>query len=531
MKEDVKLEEAINELLEEKEDINYYFEPKSNTPSWIEYWGLKKEKANNWNALIFQYIENRWFVFSYGHAYHKLKSDSYEPDFGFIVSLNLIEKGKIKKIDKADFEKGKVSKETSTKKNTEFNSYNFNIYTQLLQNIQGKVDKNKNDMLSMVGGSNKLKITLKKVISREEIPSLCSFLLKTYSDESYKKDYPDLLKINRIKDKTIIASLDNKLIEEMNKRQDEIIIYSYEIETENFIGYSLVKKNKSIEEINDYYETLTTDITIESLKKVKLTIETENAKKYPVSFYKTLNFHTDLDNKIYYLYNGEWFNIDTDFYSNVKQTLDDCYKEHGKFITFDEKEIKDKYLLLNESKDGIQWEDTYNKSIVEKYPELMLLDKNNINVGNNKIEICDLYTVDENGHAVFYHVKKAKNSAVLSHLFAQGIISAQSISNNSKFLDQAKQKIKEIMPEDSKKDKYIKALDNDEPKKIVYIILYQKERKKDRTITDFIPYMSQLGLYNHIDVAKKTTRLGVEWYCPEYIKDNTEAATKSPTIN
>lgn len=65
----------------------------------------------------------------------------------------------------------------------------------------------------------------------------------------------------------------------------------------------------------------------------------------------------------------------------------------------------------------------------------LCLDKQLISTGGpDRIELCDILTKS----GTFIHVKKRGRSSTLSHLFAQGINSAELLLNDQAFLDDAR---------------------------------------------------------------------------------------------
>ena len=72
---------------------------------------------------------------------------------------------------------------------------------------------------------------------------------------------------------------------------------------------------------------------------------------------------------------------------------------------------------------SVREEQEFNGQLAKGHPgEYCLMDKKLIAFGGNKIEFCDIYTKQKQ----FVHVKKYTSSAVLSHLFFQGFVSAES---------------------------------------------------------------------------------------------------------
>ncbi|MEU4383443.1 DUF6119 family protein [Micromonospora echinofusca] len=82
-------------------------------------------------------------------------------------------------------------------------------------------------------------------------------------------------------------------------------------------------------------------------------------------------------------------------------------------------------------------EDAYNRAAAHRDPRLVLLDKKLLRTAQHRrgIEACDL--LGPSGELI--HVKRAKSSAPLSHLFAQGIVSYEALryqdDARARFLD------------------------------------------------------------------------------------------------
>jgi uncharacterized protein (TIGR04141 family) len=67
-------------------------------------------------------------------------------------------------------------------------------------------------------------------------------------------------------------------------------------------------------------------------------------------------------------------------------------------------------------------EDSYNRRISQSFNRSILLDKQTVRRPNGTaIEVCDVAT----GGRQLIHVKKGTSSSSLSHLFAQGVVSAE----------------------------------------------------------------------------------------------------------
>ena len=160
-------------------------------------------------------------------------------------------------------------------------------------------------------------------------------------------------------------------------------------------------------------------------------------------------------------------------------------------------------------------EGDYNEKTAKKDAALLLLDKRTVNVTGRTtpIEICDLLKIDqagqENKKCRLIHVKRKLNSSSLSHLFAQGSVSADLLWRSRDYRDKVLEKIEE---EEGKKTSPTKASgstdyegDFSEPFKdvtnppkteVVYAIIADW---KNRSLADALPFFSKVNLRRHIN--------------------------------
>src|SRR5262249_29442702 len=124
------------------------------------------------------------------------------------------------------------------------------------------------------------------------------------------------------------------------------------------------------------------------------------------SIYRCLVFETELDGRLYLLSEGEWFEVEPDFATQV---------------TTDVMQIPRVDLGLPAARKGEQ-EGAYNQRAAEQC-NLALLDRRTFRFGGSPFEVADLLTADR--HLI--HVKRKTQSATLSHLFMQGRVSAEAL--------------------------------------------------------------------------------------------------------
>ncbi|MEV6691878.1 DUF6119 family protein, partial [Micromonospora sp. NPDC051196] len=139
----------------------------------------------------------------------------------------------------------------------------------------------------------------------------------------------------------------------------------------------------------------------------------------------------ELDGVLYAPCAGVWYQIDSDHLSNLNDRVRRIPN------------LTDK-LRLQPWKIG-ENEGTYNSNALSGQLEHVVLDKKlfySSGGRNLKVEVCDLLTRNRE----LICVKKMKDSANLSHLFAQGSVSARLFSHNQDYRKAAVQQLSQIVP-------------------------------------------------------------------------------------
>ena len=151
-----------------------------------------------------------------------------------------------------------------------------------------------------------------------------------------------------------------------------------------------------------------------------------------ISVFNCIAAEFDHNDGRYLLADGEWFRLKREFVQEVNDSIARIpVLEH-------------QLPAWNHSDDDgkPEREDDWNTRACESWSEAALLDKSNISHGggSSKIEPADILTKD----GVFGHAKRRdKSSSGLSHLFAQGVVAAQLISQDQDF----RRKVAQIVPD------------------------------------------------------------------------------------
>lgn len=289
-------------------------------------------------------------------------------------------------------------------------------------------------MLYAVTGASKIEIfgshvtgrdalTLFLEINLKGIPAILAEALKKYKSK-LPVEFEWVDNINRVRDKEMISLLDLFLDDSLaNPTAPNIWLGEPEIvDWESQIGYSFDLRPKTarhptleLKQLHEYLKDLGHTPNTHSLKETSVHInnaEFQSTKSW--SAYRCLYAEIKNDDHQYILRNGIWYKVDDNFAKKIDDYL-------TTITTY-----QHKLPVYNHDR-----EEEYNEEVVKKDPSFVLMDKKTIKTGGSydKLEFCDLI---KDG-ADLIHVKYYRSSNTLSHLFAQGHVSAETFIKDVDF--------------------------------------------------------------------------------------------------
>ncbi|HBL7242174.1 TPA: TIGR04141 family sporadically distributed protein, partial [Serratia liquefaciens] len=240
---------------------------------------------------------------------------------------------------------------------------------------------------------------------------------------------------------------------------------------------------KPIIEKDEYLDNIdVATISIDSIKRDRLFMYDVHENEFEYQMYKCIYFEHKEESKTYILFSGVWYEIDNVFISRVDAILARINVSKLTFPTvYVWEETKDK-----EKKLKIETEGDYNERTANSQG-YYLLDKKLIksNRTTTSIELCDLMTKNKQ----FIHVKHRKGgSAGLSHLFAQGSVSAEILLGDKEFRKETRKVLKKVS--DGLQDSV--PLDNfkSDGVEIVFLILGEESA----SLKNNLPFFSKVNL-------------------------------------
>jgi len=410
--------------------------PELKPPPWVDF---LKEGFDNFpipsrksiNAVLFvriPYDETKEiFAFTFGQGRHLLRPHSYDDDYGLRVALNAIyEKNesatpnRLKSVAAKTVAENTMRTKRQTDRRATFETFGVDTQRDILSSITGIPVETK-VWSNQLSGSDSL--TANPTITFRELGDYCRSVMEHHGQDWYKQDFNWIDNRKPVNDPVLIEHLTETVIDSIKKKSDTINLAIPELnELENIIdSYLLFEEHK--ETFDPYVDSLVNvlgnmelldEIDVESLdEKLFLVVEYANNDKdewsllYCLSGEIKSNYETGAENRTYILSEGEFYEISEDYIDALNAFI---------------KDVPENKDLIPDSQGNIQ-EGNYNEQAAQECPSLLLVDKALVKVQGNTspVEICDLFS-DEGR---FIHVKRKLSSSSLSHLFAQGYISAE----------------------------------------------------------------------------------------------------------
>jgi len=371
-------------------------------------------------AVLVIPARSRLFAVTFGHGRYLINPNCWEERFGLRVALNSLDEQKVRSIDKRSFDSiSRHSREQASREATA-QDFGLDVEQDLLRAVTGTPTNT--ELGRRLYGMDALHATVRICI--EDLQELLGIYYEQYLDDSYKKSFPWVDQIAEISSKAVIAELDNILIRRIADNDLEGIWMAVPevVPWERIDGFrfGLGQRYPLIHDIHlPHFREAVRDI--ENLTKRMLThkkvfcMDVDGRKYDTWQAYRCLYAEIEEEGDTYLLNGGKWYRLTRDFVREIN-------------AYFESMDIYDGQLLPYEDDS----ETAYNLRVADSEPaRFALMDRRTIPYGGgyNRIEFCDLFS---RGREII-HVKRYGASSVLSHLFAQGLVSGELFHTEPEF--------------------------------------------------------------------------------------------------
>jgi len=468
----------------------FFLEDRSPTrPEWVQYVeeGIEGDLSalnNNSNAAVLLVeAKRRVFAITYGYGRNLLSPDCWVRDFGLKVTLNTVDPKSLRSIDSRSFEEFTVTTRKQSTRESPLHVFGLNVSRDLMRQVMG-TPKDK-EFATMVAGSDVL--IIRSSIPFEELADRCEDLLKKYKDDAYKANFAFIDNLKSVRDPSITKELDEVLLSKLQSRDLDGIHLAppepFDPEGTDGFVYQKRKNAESFQELDlEVWLAIHSAPSLETLKTAKIGPRHPGNEYGDMkwSVYSCLVVETNHKQQFFVLSCGDWFEVEKSFVNRVSNRV-------GKLVP-SSFSLPDARLKEREK--------AYNARIGAS-EGLVVLDCKCKRVGGSPIEPCDL--LGSSGQ--FIHVKKKTRSATLSHLFEQGIISAECFLSDAPFR-------KSLRAEVAKADKKLaKKIPEERPNPSEFSVVYGIVTDRANNWPASLPFFSRLHLMNAADHLE---RLGIK---------------------
>lgn len=429
------------------------------------------------SALLVLESDNRLFCVSYGHARHWIDDDKIERRFGLIVTLNSVEK--IRSVDIQQIDTITRSTRTQTSRYAELENFGLDVRRDLMRSVTGEPDDQA--FASQLTGADNL--ILCAAVSFHELGAKCSEALRRYRLLNYRERYPWIDHLRQVRDPIVTRRLDDALSESLRGGNlDKLFLAPPRvIDPQLHEGFRFTNEARDAPHRPDIdiesFLSLVPDkeqLSVESLKR-KYKVEHFHTDRQAFvdrfSVYDAIVFETEAAGAVYSLTCGEWFEIEGGYAQEVEREIRGLPHAHE--------------IDLPSAVPGEHERDYNARAARDSAGYLLLLDRRPVRYGGGRssIEVCDLLSRDRH----FIHVKPKTVSATLSHLFAQGLNSAQA------FRDPVFREAVIALPCDPSHEEIFS---NPEPDPREHTVVYAIITDSDRELAEALPFFSKQSLAN-----------------------------------
>ena len=410
------------------------------TPDWLPFLSEGMEAAPDIKTstasavLLLTSPAGHKFALTFGYGRYLVSPISYVRDFGIRVALNSLDPEQIRSVDMRRVEGLTVTTRRQASRASGLPTFGVNKRHDLIQSVAGLPEDE--TLGKRFEGSDAF--TLATYVDFDDLGAKCDELYALYEADTYTKEFAFVDNLRVVREPERIAELDTKL-EEALDADDLAKMHLAQPEAE------------SLADINSYRYTargpehleLDAADMIAERRAAELPLTTEalsnqyvrvsyghqpghDLAKWPL--YDCIVFETqDAEGNVFMLSAGVWHRASKEFVDEVNAQL-------ATVPTCD--------IVFPNAYEG-EHEGDYNIRAAQMLG-CACTDRQNVRLPNQTpIELCDLMT--DLGQLV--HVKRKTQSATLSHLFNQGLVSAELLLQARPFREASRAVLVELDPE------------------------------------------------------------------------------------
>lgn len=415
-----------------------------NPPGWFSFVGefaqrpLRRLQTQSCGAILFLEVASdgpkpvtRTMALAFGGAFHSLDPNAFERSFGLRVALNSTPRANLRNLDVATLDATTMQRRIQASRNADLGTFGIDMQRDLLR-LAGGVPTDTTFARSLSG---KDALTLHTRTSRSDVMQKCKIALKLFGETRYKKDYAWIDFVTPVHEQDRIQDLDALAFSELQTLvggglSDLHLALPDLISPEegHEIGYFGVGLKPGTKEtfvelaVEDYVAQLQAgrfaDIAdmavLKASHEVAIVVDGRKDKTHKRRIYECFVYEADHTGNTYVLFSGDWYLVDNKFHAEVE---------------------RDFQALLSNAPFLASTTCTTEQELIKELdldPDLLMLDQvklSPVGAAGANIEPCDFLSRNKQ----LIHLKDGHSSAPISHLWNQGVVSAEAFVRDEQF--------------------------------------------------------------------------------------------------
>lgn len=406
-------------------------------PEWMqflrsEFPGLPDRVGSGGVAgVLFARLRDKYdgetLAFTFGAGYHLLKRESFVRAWGLKVALNALSDpalgtsgSLLKSLDVMRLAADPLKIRSQAPKELSFDGFDLDSTRHIIRSVTGKAPGNA-DLQSSVTGSDSFSFSANVGLS--DLDQLGVRLLDLSSQNHYKGEFSWIDDIQHVMNPAMTRDLEQQVFDQLTSGGDALelaipgVVDWAEVDHMQFHFDRRSKVKRPDIRLLDYLrgepQTGPPEFAVEKLRHRYLyTIGSNGEDTGRWSIWECLSGEVLLAGDSYILDSGEFYRISSDYLEALNDSVQSVERANISFPN-------------SRPQTG---EAAYLQSLCKSSSDFLLMDRALYEVakGETKIEICDLIHPD----GILLHAKRHFSSSNLSHLFAQGVVSAEALVLN-----------------------------------------------------------------------------------------------------
>jgi uncharacterized protein (TIGR04141 family) len=403
-------------------------------PGWVKFFAesgaeMPRLRRASVAAAFVTRTAGRFFVVVFGQGRHLIKSGACEERFGLRVTLNSVDPKSLRAVDVSTLEANPFHGTRQASREATLGEFGINLDQDILRAVTGRPTDEQ--LGRRMTGIDSLSVRVR--VNLSTLNSLLKRYLRKSEDDSYRANFRWVDHVAEVRDGEIEARLASALVDLINSRRSTVWAAIPErIEWANFDSFRFGGKRDAasadditLDRMIDYFDGETVSMSSLLATSVYCYAEENPHPLHRWSFFRCLTADLDLNGEKYLLNAGKWYRVSREFVAEVDQEL---------------ASLLDATSNSTMPHWGDEYEDAYNARVASgSSGRLALMDQVMVQHDGmpSPIEFCDLFSDDHR----LIHVKRYGQSSVLSHLFMQGLVSAESLLSDARFRGAVNEKL------------------------------------------------------------------------------------------